>query len=141
MSRPRELDDAQWLRRRYERDGDMAIALDLGVARGTLRAARERLGIAPQAPGRRRGVLVNVALIHPRAPAAQLPPVLEQLGRRYDQDSHHTGAPATWTTVLNRLAAADRARRRHDRTAELNAAIAVSSAAALVADHLEQVER
>ena len=54
--RPAELDDRDWLLDRYERDGDIAIAEELGVARLTVQRARHRLGIPTRAPGRRRGV-------------------------------------------------------------------------------------
>lgn len=54
--RPVELDDPDWLRRRYARDGDKSIALELHVDRKTVRRARDRLGIPSALPGRRRGI-------------------------------------------------------------------------------------
>jgi hypothetical protein len=53
--RPRELDDRDWLVRRLRHAGTRAIAAELGVARGTVKAAIERHGIPPGQPGRRRG--------------------------------------------------------------------------------------
>lgn len=131
--RPPQLDDRNWLLERLARYGERAIADELGCARGTVRNALARLDIPPQLPGRRRGVTLRRRITDAThsATAAEIVAHLSQNAR-----ARH--AP-TWTTVLTYLAAADEARKTHNRTDERAAAINLSIAAAKLADHLDRV--
>lgn len=117
-----------WLREQLERTGEASIGRLLGVNKKTVTAARVRLGIPAATVGSRRGVVTGRRSSDPAVNTT-----LARIVTRFEHDA----APPTWDTVLTHLAAADRARRSHDRTSEQNSAIALAAAAARVADHLE----
>jgi hypothetical protein len=128
--RPPELDDADWIRKQLAEHGEQAIAEQLGVARGTVRASRIALGIEAASLGRRRGVPSRTT---PKIQSVTVQRVIAQV-------NHDRGKTIpTWNTVLQHLAVADRARRNHNRTAEQSAAIALSATTALLAEHLTQL--
>lgn len=134
--RPPELDDADWLRARYRRDGDLTIALELKVARGTVRAARERLGISSAAPGRRRGGTTTRrnAQLRERIPAAA------QIAARITAEQRPDGPPPTLSLAAARVRAVHQASLEGDRAALKDALVSLGSAAGLVLDHLQALE-
>jgi hypothetical protein len=134
QQRPPELDDPAWLRRAYERDGDMAIALTLGVTRKRVRLARYRLGIPSKPMGPRRGV--------PAAPVA--PFSLDDTERAFRERYRTFKArrvPATETTLAAAIRAAHDALRADDANATDDALIDIAASAALVHDHRQKLRR
>lgn len=125
--RPAQLDDPAWLTQRLEHAGTASIALELGVSRKTVRLACERLNIPSHPSGRRRGRRITDS-----------PTALTETIDLFAAHADSTAPAPTWTTVLGQLAAADTARKAHNRTSERNAAIALAVAAIRVAEHIDQ---
>lgn len=118
----------------YAKHGDMWIALETGASRGTVRKRREDLGIMSMPPGRRRGVPLTAV---PSARAAQSP--FDGLTRaeralidRYRADRR---AAATEDLLVTRLRAAHDAKTAGDDLAYEDAMLAISTAAARIAEH------
>lgn len=120
---PPELNDRDWLAARYERDGDTQIARDLGVSRRTVRAARERLGIRSQPPGRRRGVSPT---------AGQLDATLDLFVATYLAERNTAGPAPSERLLAGRVAEASQARGSDDPDAFGEALIRLASAACLM---------
>jgi hypothetical protein len=129
--RPAELDDRDWLRSRYERDGDLAIAIDLtrrykrAISRGAVRRARERLGIPSAPPGRR----CIVTSEKPRTDRTAAQRILGRLIRDV-----RDGTPPTYGTLMKRFVELDRARKARNPSAEQAALEALAAAAGLILD-------
>lgn len=120
--RPSQLDDPEWLGRRLERDGAMAIALDLGVTRWAVRAACERLGIPAASPGRRRSLLM-----------AGKPTV------RFDHD--YRVCPPSEALLAERIRAAQEAKTAGDKLAYEDAMLGVSAIAGRIVEHSRMLRR
>lgn len=136
--RPPELDDRKWLARRYAQVPDEDIAVELGVDRKTVRAARLRLGIRSHPVGPRRGSQPRLTLVEPtpmHVGPDDRPVVLQRVEARYAADQLH-GIPPTWDQVIQRFKNANTARKEHDRYAEADAAISMAAALARVATQL-----
>lgn len=119
-SRPPELDDPEWLSRRLERDGAMAIALDLGVTRWAVRAACERLGIPAASPGRRRSLLMTG----------------KPIGR-----ADHRDCPPSEALLAERIRAAQEAKTAGDKLAYEDAMLGVSAIAGRIVEHSRMLRR
>lgn len=135
-ARDPRLQDAGWLGRMYASHGDREIAAELGVNRKTVRAARQRLGIASQGVGRRRGS-VNGPESPPTegaGPGAKDPrnaqaAILERIGQERGKI-----AP-TDALLASRLVALHHARVNRDELAREDALIGIASVAALMFEH------
>jgi hypothetical protein len=130
--RPSELDDPEWLQRRYLRDGDMSIALDLHVSRGTVIRARERLGIPSQPTGRRRGVST--------APLAAVQTAGDLIAARIGAQSSRSGPAPSKHMLAERFAALVDADTHGDQSAFRDALIEMAAGCGLVWDHLQRLE-
>jgi hypothetical protein len=133
--RPWQLDDANWLDRRYRQAGDRTIAKELGVARVTVIRARERLGITSKRVGPRRGTTTptrNLAI----APQGDLTlnGSLAALVARFSEDQAHR-APATRELVIARCQGWLEAEKHHDALATEDAILAAASALLLLHQH------
>jgi hypothetical protein len=131
-----------WLRERYERDGDTAIARELDVDRKTVRRWRELDGIASKPQGRRR---TCTAPIDDTSTAASRD-VMLQIGERFAQEPRGGGpAPtparlaATRSLVALRPHAVNDAHSAGDELALDDAIIATASALGLWLEHLQRV--
>ena len=135
FGRPWQLEDRDWLARRYAEVGDRAIAKELGCAHSTVTAARRRLKITPAAEGRRRGdrpsaVSESVGKPAPMGSADSL----TALADHFDED-HRTKAPATRDLLIARCRGWLDAERNHDQLATEDALLSIASAALLVHEH------
>jgi hypothetical protein len=126
--RPWQLDDRDWLARRYLEAGDNAIATELGVSPGTVIRARKRLRIASLPPGRRRGA----------RPAPPRPSAAELIAERIAEESRRRGPAPTLTLVAGRVRALHDANAAGDHPARLDALVALGSACGLVLNHLQR---
>lgn len=137
--RPAELDDPDWLRARYERDGDMSIALELTarykrpISRMMVRLARERLGIPSLPPGRRPQPRPTSA-----RPDLRKPRIVKITARKTRDDRE--GTPASWESVLGRLVDSDQAKKARNVPGQITALEALAAAAWRLADQLDQAQ-
>jgi hypothetical protein len=129
--RPAQLDDRAWLTAQLERYGTTEIARRLGTTRKVVRLACQRLNIPPHPEGRRRGTHIR-----PLAESETQPPVLTEAAEMFAAPTRI--ATPTYTTLLTHLAAADRARKAHDRVSERDAAIAGAATWLRIADQIDQ---
>jgi hypothetical protein len=136
--RPAELDDANWLARAYRSHGDQRIAAELGVARGTVRSARERLGIVSAPPGPRRGapprpsrMAVVSSVLAPGATSVTATLIAE----RFERESLPGGPPPTQALLAARLRAAAEAHSHDDDAALDDALISIAAACGLIYEH------
>lgn len=135
--RPPELDDREWLKARYERDGDPAIALELtakyerSISRKTVMVARERLGIPSLPPGRRRTEATVRVL--PRRPARE--PAAMRIVARMAREQREDDLEVSYDLLLGRFVNVDRARKAGDRLGLLEELEALGAAAGLLLDH------
>lgn len=127
------LADPDWMRRAYAQHGDMWISLETGAARGTVRKRREDLGIQSAPPGRRRGV----TLLPSVRQRSHLHPVIERILAR----ARAATDPPAGSHALEIFAAADRARRRHNRPQERFAWEQLAAHAIRMAQHLDQIDQ
>ena len=143
--RPSQLDDADWLRRRYAQDGDNRIAEELGCAPLTVRRARERLGIASEPTGRRRGrSLQAVPADGHQQPSGEIVLTGTALAivTRFNEDQKHFGgAPATDELLAARIRAYSEAKLAGDRLAIEDALLAIASAAGLIHQHQQRLRK
>ena len=133
-TRPVELNEPEWLAWRYQRDGDAAIALELGVSKKTVTLARARHGIESRPPGRPRGSRIGPVSAAPSTSAAQ---IVARIG----EQSLPGGPAPSFDLLLGRLVEVDRAHRAGERAAVLDGLIEVAAAAGLVHAHLERLGR
>ena len=138
MSHPAELNDVDWLRRRYQVISDDAIATELGVDRKTVRAARQRHGIPSQPRGPRRGaapVMRSTVAIASPAPAPDVTsPTTRLVAERVARERGDGGfGPAV---LSQRVRAVAVARVSGDPAAVEDAIVGVASAAVLWLDQL-----
>lgn len=127
--RPPQLDDPDWLARAYADRGDMAIALELGCDRKTVRLARQRLGIRSAPPGPRRGSLTA----HVGAPARDDTDTLGLVAERFQLDQTDpliVPDDRLLATRIRVVSAAHGDDREYDR-----ALISLAAAALLVHEH------
>lgn len=113
----------------------MAIALDLGVSRGTVRRARERLGILGASPGPRRGS-------PPKRRATDRQPLIAALriAERILAEQRAGGPPGTLNTISTRVRALHEADQAGDWPAIKDSLISLAAACGLMLDHVEAVE-
>lgn len=109
----------------------MAIALELGVNRKTVRAARERLGIMPASPGRRRGVTVTSEKPLPK----HLMPAAASIASRIFEQSRPGRAAPTKELVAERIRALHEADAHGDPNVIDDAIIEAAAALGLWLDH------
>lgn len=135
FGRPWQLEDRDWLARRYAVAGDRAIAKELGCSPSTVMAARRRLEITPAPDGRRRGGRASSAS-EPAAPSG--PPALTgslaELVHHFQED-HRTRAPATRDLLIARCKGWLDAEKNHDQPGIEDALLSVASAALLIHEH------
>lgn len=122
------LSDPNWLARMYSQHGDMWIALEIGADRKTIRKRREQFGIQSAPPGRRRGVSIANTTQRGDRTIARI------IARASRIDNAAPGR------ALEHFAAADRARRDHDRVSERIAWEHVAATAIRIAQRLDQLE-
>lgn len=126
----RLLDDAEWLREKYARDGERTIARELGVSRGTVRRRLQAHGIVSAESGRRRGARQLVAAYSRQAGAPEL------IAARIVEEQQRQPGPARTLTLI-----ADRVRALHDASCAGDerdtdeALVSLASACGLVLDH------
>lgn len=119
------LADAGWMARTYAEHGDMWIALEVGAARKTVRARRERLGIPSQPVGRRHGVPLDTA-----APGVPHPADV-----RYERERKARGPAPTEMLLTAQIHGLLDAKLAGDHDAYDDALLGLSSAAKLIYDH------
>lgn len=129
--RPWQLDDRDWLARRYLEAGDNAIAKELGVSPGTVIRARKRLQIASLPAGRRRGAQTMRPVHRPSA---------ELIAERISLESSPHGPAPTLTLIAGRVRALHDASTTRDPLALEDAVISLGSACGLVLDHLQRLK-
>lgn len=133
FGRPWQLDDRDWLARRYALDGDRVIAKELGVAHSTVVEARRRLRIKAAPNGRRRGSLraVSDATTDVRpSPTGSLAALVDRF-----EDDHRHRAAATDDLLIARCKAWLDAKQHHDQLATEDALLSIASAALLIHEH------
>lgn len=130
------MDDPKWVAQRLRSVGERAIATELGCARITVSKAIKRHEDAGhempnRRPGRRRGASVTVL------PAVARDRVLDRIIARADRLTE----PPAPHAALEQFAAADRARRDHQRTIEKNAWEQLAAVAIRLVQHMDAVEQ
>lgn len=113
----------------------MAIAIQLGVARETVRRARERLGIEAAPPGRRRGVPMST-VTSGRPPVSH--PTAMVIVSRFAREQQRR-VPATESLLAERIRALQEAKTAGDELAYDDALLAINSLTALMWDHRQKV--
>jgi hypothetical protein len=140
---PPELQDPDWLRRAYQWRGDLAIAAELGCDRKTVRAARERLGIASAPRGPRRDAPVMRST--PAAARSTLAPgVLENataalIAERLTSESRPGGPVPSLGLLVARIRALAAADAQGDDLAGSDALIGIVSACGLIYEHRQRL--
>lgn len=136
-----KLDDADWLRHRYQTAGDGAIAAELGVHQRKVRAAREKHGIPSHPVGPRRGVPrppPRPSTQPAHSPVDGLTSFERKLIDRYRADRR---AAATKELLAKRIIDAHEAAAAGDQLAYEDAMLAIATAAARVAEHEQLLRR
>lgn len=128
---PPELDDPEWLRKRYELVGDRAIADELCVHRDTVRAARRRYQISPRPRGRQSGTSREAQRAQERSAA-------ETIAERIQREVSSTKAGAGPGVVAARIRAIQQAQAAGDALALEDA---IAGAASALGVWLEQLLR
>lgn len=134
-----ELDDATWLQRRYDESGDATIAAELGVHKRRVQAARRLHGITSHPVGPRRGVPRPAPrLTQPTPPIEGLTSFERSIIERYRADRR---AAATKDLLVERIIAAHEADAAGDQLAYEDAMLSISTLAARIAEHHQQLRR
>lgn len=142
-TRPWQLDDRAWLQRRYLLEGDMSIALDLHVSRGSVIRARERLRIPSSPVGRRRGSLQLTPAAGQDDSIASMTltgtplAILTRLAE--DQKTYGGASAPTEALLARRVTAVAEASRAGDQLAYEDALLAVASMAGLIHQHQQRL--
>lgn len=118
----------------------MSIALQLGVSRGSVIRARDRLGIPSHGPGRRRGVSGS---------SSTQPGVAVQSGGetamlmlvRFVSESRASGPAPSDQLLACRIRAYHEARLHGDQAAAEGALLDIASAAGLIHQHQRRLRR
>ena len=137
--RPWQLDSRDWLCRALARDGERTIAQQLGVSRGSVVRARERLGLSAPGRGRRRGTAGASTRQDPPAAFQATSPTALLVLARFTSESRTGGPAATESLLAVRIKAASEARLHGDQLAYEDALLGIASAAGLIHQHTRRL--
>lgn len=133
------LNDPDWLRREYRASGDKAIAKMLGCHPLTVKRRRERFGIAPEGPGRRRGVATST--VRELRPAFALTDETERLILDRLRAEQTKRVSPSEDVLAERIRAAHDARLHGNQLAYEDALIDIASSAGLIHRHQRRLRR
>lgn len=139
--RPWQLDDRDWLARRYAQVGDRTIAEELGSSHKAVRLARDRLGIASTTVGQRRGRTLSVipASGGPSTGSITATGTAGLLLERFGKESRSGGPAPTEDLLVARIRAAHEAKQSGSQLAYEDALLGIASAACLVHRHQQRL--
>lgn len=133
-SRPVQLDDRDWLARRYAKHGDAEIAQQLGCAKATVLRARRRLNIPSREPGRQSGAKLRLTTDRDK------PSSLNLFAERFHNDQRRQ-VPATDEHLIACCQGWLDAKQHHDQAATEDALLSIASAALLIHEHRSKLRK